>query len=92
MSVADAGPGIPDVDKEKVFARFYQADAGRAIPARGVGLGLTICREIVNAHGGSIWVSDNVPRGSVFNVLLPGAVSMADDAPLAAVAAGGTRT
>jgi two-component system sensor histidine kinase GlrK len=91
LSVADAGPGIPDVDKEKVFARFYQAEAGRAIPARGVGLGLTICREIVTAHGGSIWVSDNSPRGSVFNVLLPGAVSMADDAPLAAVAAGGTR-
>lgn len=90
LTVSDEGPGIPDADKEKVFARFYQADAGRAIPARGVGLGLTICQEIVTAHGGAIWVSNNSPQGSVFNVLLPGAVSMSDESQLATTAGGGT--
>ena len=89
LTVSDNGPGVPDAEKERVFTRFYQAEAGRAIPARGVGLGLTICQEIVTAHGGTIWVSDNEPRGSVFNVLLPGAVSMQDEpqtAPAAAAA------
>jgi signal transduction histidine kinase len=88
LTVADAGPGVPDEDKERIFARFYQSAAGRAIPARGVGLGLTICHEVVMAHGGAIWVSDNEPRGSVFNVLLPGAVSMSDEAQIAATATG----
>ena len=86
LTVSDAGPGVPDEDKERIFARFYQSAAGRAIPARGVGLGLTICHEVVMAHGGAIWVSDNEPRGSVFNVLLPGAVSMSDEAQIAATA------
>ncbi len=93
LMVADEGPGIPDQEKERVFARFYQAEAGRAIPARGVGLGLTICYEIVTAHGGVIWVGDNQPRGSVFHVLLPGAVSMSDDLQLAGTApSGGSRS
>jgi two-component system sensor histidine kinase GlrK len=72
VMVADDGPGIPDPEKERVFARFYQAEAGRAVRRRGVGLGLSISLEIVTEHGGAIWVSDNEPRGSVFNVLLPG--------------------
>jgi two-component system sensor histidine kinase GlrK len=92
LTVSDEGPGIPDADKERVFARFYQAEAGRAIPARGVGLGLTICMEIVTAHGGTIWVSDNEPKGSVFNVLLPGAVSMSEESQLATTSGGGTST
>ncbi|HEY9227601.1 MAG TPA: ATP-binding protein, partial [Gemmatimonadaceae bacterium] len=79
-TVADLGPGIPDDEKERVFQRFYQTEAGRAVRGRGVGLGLAICREIVTAHGGSMWVSDNEPRGSVFNILLPGA-ARADELP-----------
>ncbi|MDB4891475.1 MAG: putative two-component histidine kinase [Gemmatimonadetes bacterium] len=79
LEVADEGPGIPDEEKERVFTRFYQAEAGRAARGRGgVGLGLTICREIVTAHGGAIWVADNEPRGSLFCVLLPGAVAASD--------------
>jgi signal transduction histidine kinase len=73
--VADEGPGIPDDEKERVFGRFYQTAAGRDARGRGVGLGLTISREIVTSHGGAIWVSDNEPRGSVFRILLPGAVN-----------------
>lgn len=75
VTVADEGSGIPDDEKERVFERFYQTEAGRAARGRGVGLGLTICREIVASHGGALWVSDNEPRGSVFHMLLPGAVN-----------------
>jgi signal transduction histidine kinase len=79
LVIADEGPGIPDEEKERVFTRFYQAEAGRAARGRGgVGLGLTICHEIVAAHNGAIWVADNEPRGSLFCVLLPGAVASAD--------------
>lgn len=75
VTVADEGPGIPDDEKERVFQRFYQTEAGRAVRARGVGLGLAICREIVDKHGGAIWVTDNGPRGSVFHVRLPNVTS-----------------
>ena len=75
VTVSDEGSGIPDDEKERVFERFYQTDAGRAAHGRGVGLGLTICREIVASHGGALWVSDNEPHGSVFHMLLPGAVN-----------------
>jgi signal transduction histidine kinase len=85
LTVTDTGPGVPDDEKERIFTRFYQAEAGRAIPARGVGLGLTICHEVVMAHGGAIWVSDNMPNGSVFNVLLPGAVSVPDESQIGSV-------
>ena len=86
LLVADEGPGIPDEEKERVFSRFYQAEAGRAARGRGgVGLGLTICQEIVAAHGGAIWLVDNEPRGSVFCVLLPGAVPAAESRGAAAV-------
>lgn len=71
LSVADSGPGIPDAEKERVFERFFQSETGRKARGRGVGLGLTICREIVAAHRGAIWVCDNPDGGSVFHVLLP---------------------
>jgi signal transduction histidine kinase len=74
VSVADEGPGVADDEKERVFQRFYQSEAGRAVHGRGVGLGLSICEAIVAEHGGAIWVADNEPRGSVFNVLIPAAV------------------
>lgn len=79
IAISDSGPGISDDQKERVFTRFYQTDAGRSIRGRGVGLGLTICREIVSTHGGTIWVSDNADGGTVFNVLIPGALSVPRD-------------
>jgi two-component system sensor histidine kinase GlrK len=91
VSVSDEGPGITDDEKERVFDRFYQTDAGRAVRARGVGLGLAICREIVAVHGGAIWVSDNEPRGSVFHVLLPSAADAAETPAEAAFASGAAR-
>ncbi len=70
VSVADAGPGIPDSEKELVFERFHQVKKPTKVRGKGVGLGLTICRTIIEAHGGAIWVEDNPPQGSVFRVLL----------------------
>ena len=89
ITVADEGPGVADDDKVRVFDRFFQAQGGRAVRGRGVGLGLTICREIVQQHGGAIWVSDNSPRGAVFNVLLPGAVRVGGDPAAPALAGAG---
>jgi signal transduction histidine kinase len=89
ISVIDQGPGVPDEEKRRVFDRFFQAQAGRAVRGRGVGLGLTICREIVGQHGGAIWISDNTPHGAVFNVLLPGAVRVGGDAGAPALAGAG---
>jgi signal transduction histidine kinase len=87
ITVADEGPGIPDVEKERVFQRFYQAEAGRVVRRRGVGLGLSIVRQIVADHGGAIWVGDNEPRGSIFYVLLPGkSWAVSEDAPSGALA------
>jgi len=83
--VTDSGPGVPNSDKERIFERFYQTPAGRSVRHRGVGLGLTICREIVAAHRGVIWVDDNpAGTGTVFNVLLPGAFRASAEANMSA--------
>lgn len=76
LRVADEGPGVPDGEKQRIFERFYQADAGRAAPDHGVGLGLAICRHVAEAHGGTIAVRDNTPIGAVFEVRIPGAITV----------------
>jgi two-component system sensor histidine kinase GlrK len=91
ITVADEGPGIPDDEKERVFTRFYQTESGRAVRGRGVGLGLTICREIIHAHGGVLWTADNQPRGSRFLILLPGALRVGAESSEPALAAGTER-
>ena len=72
LSVADDGPGVAPEDRPKIFERFHQVD-GRpeGSGGDGVGLGLTLCREIVEAHGGAIWVEESESGGSRFRVLLP---------------------
>lgn len=75
ISVRDQGPGVPPEIREQIFERFFQAPAGRSVAGRGVGLGLTICREIVHLHGGTIAVEPASGGGSVFRVLLPAAVT-----------------
>jgi heavy metal sensor kinase len=70
IAVADEGPGIPGDQRERVFERFARLDTARSRKG-GAGLGLAICREIVAAHGGRIWVEPNEPRGSRFVVELP---------------------
>ena len=71
--VQDDGPGVSDDEKERIFERFFQGSAGSGRAPGGVGLGLTICREIVTVHGGAIWVDDRPGGGSRFHVLLPDA-------------------
>ena len=67
MSVADRGPGVVAGDMEKVFEKFYRSGEGRG----GVGLGLTICRGIVMAHGGRLWVEARAGGGADFRFTLP---------------------
>jgi len=87
ITVADNGPGVGDEHKARLFERFYQTEAGRAVPNRGVGLGLTICREIVSAHGGAIWAADNPAGGTIFHILIPGAITEAAGEQLSITAA-----
>ena len=71
ISVIDTGTGISDVDQEKIFEIFWQS--GRRIKdrPRGTGLGLPICKEIVEHHGGRIWVESELGKGSTFSLTLP---------------------
>ena len=71
VSIADDGPGIPEEAKAHLFDRFYTASQGKSDNRRGLGLGLSLCRSIVSAHGGDITVSDNHPHGAVFTFTLP---------------------
>jgi signal transduction histidine kinase len=73
VSVVDSGPGIPDEHKERIFLKFHQVKRGK-LTGQGVGLGLTICRTIVEAHHGHIWVEDNPNGGSIFLFSLGAAV------------------
>ncbi len=69
--VADNGPGIPNEVKKQLFNKFVQARESSISNESGTGLGLVIAKGIVEAHGGRIWVEDNVPKGSVFIFTLP---------------------
>jgi signal transduction histidine kinase len=65
VAVRDTGPGIDAGHLERVFEAFYTTKSG------GVGMGLSICRSIINAHGGRLWAEANEPRSSVFQFTLP---------------------
>lgn len=71
FTVSDDGPGIPDREKERVFQMFYTGSSVLADSRRSLGLGLSLCRSIVTAHGGEISVTDNRPRGTVFTFSIP---------------------
>jgi two-component system sensor histidine kinase KdpD len=66
VEIADDGPGISDEAKSKLFDMFYTADNARGDGRRGLGLGLSLCKSIINAHSGTIYVKDNIPQGTVF--------------------------
>jgi len=69
VSVADRGPGLAPGEEDRVFEKFYRG--GDAPPGRGVGLGLTISRGIVIAHGGRIWAENRPEGGALFRFTLP---------------------
>jgi signal transduction histidine kinase len=67
VAVRDSGPGIDPAHSERVFEAFYTTKSS------GVGMGLSICRSIINAHGGRLWAEANEPGGAAFRFVLPGA-------------------
>ena len=71
FSVSDDGPGIPDEEKENVFRMFYTGGNPIADSRRSLGLGLSLCKSIITAHGGEIRVLDNRPQGAVFTFTIP---------------------
>jgi len=71
VEIADDGPGIPDDAKPRIFDMFYTAGAHSADSRRSLGLGLALCKSIINAHGGEISVADNQPSGTIFRFTLP---------------------
>ena len=75
VSIADTGTGIPPEDQERVFEQFAQSGDTLTDKPRGTGLGLPICREIVEAHGGHLWLESAVGVGSTFSFSLPAAES-----------------
>lgn len=66
MEISDNGKGIKAEDKEKIFDMFFTANNDKGDARRGLGLGLSLCRSIVEAHGGEIYVREKIPRGTVF--------------------------
>lgn len=69
--IADHGYGIPEEEKKKVFQKFYRVGQEETRQAKGTGLGLYIVGRILELHKGKVTVKDNLPKGSVFEVVLP---------------------
>ena len=65
VAVSDSGPGLPQADRERLFNAFYTTKTS------GLGMGLSICRSIVDTHGGRLWAEPNEPQGARFCMTLP---------------------
>jgi len=71
VGIQDNGPGLPLADYERVFDRFYRLDKARSREQGGVGLGLSIARWAIEAHGGRIELHSEPGKGSTFTIILP---------------------
>lgn len=71
ISISDTGCGLVKEDRDRIFDRLYQVKAGDAATGQGLGLGLYLCRELVQLHGGNIRVESDPGRGSTFTFVLP---------------------
>ena len=65
VAVVDSGPGLPPAGPERLFEPFYTTKPN------GLGIGLSICRSIIEAHGGQLWASANKPCGTIFQFTVP---------------------
>jgi signal transduction histidine kinase len=81
VSVADTGPGIPEQEQTRIFDQFHQVDSSITKAKGGTGLGLSIAKQIVEMHGGRIWVESTVGRGSTFQMELPTRAEFRKTAP-----------
>ena len=70
ISISDTGIGIPEDKLKSIFDRFYQVDGSSSRRYGGVGLGLSICKSIIDKHYGSIWAQSD-GKGSTFHIVLP---------------------
>jgi signal transduction histidine kinase len=71
LSVSDTGPGIPPQEQQRIFEKFHQVDASSTRTKGGTGLGLAIAKQIIEMHGGRIWVESTLGQGSTFCMELP---------------------
>jgi signal transduction histidine kinase len=71
IHVSDSGPGIAPEHLPHIFERFYRADRARARATGGAGLGLTIVKQLVEAHGGQVWAASRPGQGATFTFTLP---------------------
>jgi PAS domain S-box-containing protein len=78
VSIRDSGPGLSQADLDRVFDAFYTTKSS------GLGMGLSICRSIVEAHGGRLWAAPNVPKGAAFQFTLPLHADCSEPAPMQA--------
>jgi two-component system, NarL family, sensor histidine kinase BarA len=69
--VSDTGIGIPELERDRVFDAFYQVDSSSTREAGGTGLGLSIVRRLIDGHDGTVRITDNTPKGTVFIVTIP---------------------
>jgi signal transduction histidine kinase len=71
VTVVDTGPGIPPAEQMRIFEQFHQVDSSPTKAKGGTGLGLAIAKQIVEMHGGRIWVESTLGKGSTFQMQLP---------------------
>jgi signal transduction histidine kinase len=71
VDVVDQGPGLSPEELSLVFERFYRGDKTRARATGGAGLGLAIVKQLVEAHGGRVWVESTEGQGATFSFTLP---------------------
>jgi signal transduction histidine kinase len=80
VSVTDTGLGIPEEHQARIFEQFHQVDSSNTKAKGGTGLGLAIAKQIVEMHGGRIWVESTVGKGSTFQMEIPARAQVARSA------------